>query len=160
MQAEIGRPPPRAFPTTTMSGFRPKTDEANGAPHRPMPVMISSAIRHITRDRRSWGCRIVIASDNGANAMIDGSGSNWPLRGTKGFLFEGGMRVHSMLYAPKLLPSHAHGRHYTGLFHVTDWLPTLVAGMLGNETAASTMDLDGANHWEAFKQLGKSGAVR
>ncbi|KAJ8605992.1 hypothetical protein CTAYLR_010119 [Chrysophaeum taylorii] len=69
---------------------------------------------------------VAFASDNGANP--EHGGSNSPLRGSKGYLFEGGVRVPAFLRAPAFLP---RGTRYEGLFHVTDWLPTLVEGVAG-----------------------------
>lgn len=69
---------------------------------------------------------VCFASDNGANP--EHGGSNLPLRGSKGYLFEGGVRVPAFLHAPNLLPK---GKVYDGLFHVADWLPTLVGGLAG-----------------------------
>ena len=40
-------------------------------------------------------------SDNGA--VPASAGSNWPLRGIKGYYFEGGIRTHALVHSP-LLP--------------------------------------------------------
>lgn len=49
--------------------------------------------------------------------------SNWPLRGGKGTLFEGGVKGASFLYGWGL--ESVKGRSYGGLMHATDWFQTL-----------------------------------
>ena len=67
---------------------------------------------------------IAVASDNGG-CPSDGS-NNYPLRGGKFDLFEGGVQVPAFIYAPGLLPSSVQGTSFYDTFHVTDWLPTLL----------------------------------
>ena len=74
---------------------------------------------------------LVVVSDNGANP--EHGGSNWPLRGSKGYLFEGGVRVPAFIHAPRYVPA---GATYDGIFHISDWLPTLVEGFVGGNVAA------------------------
>lgn len=50
---------------------------------------------------------IIFASDNGG--CPSGGGRNYPLRGTKGSLFEGGTKVNSFIYSP-LLNEEMQGR--------------------------------------------------
>ena len=52
-------------------------------------------------------------------------GSNYPLRGWKAQLYEGGMRVPGFVHSP-LLPKAAQGTVSEKIFHVSDWLPTLI----------------------------------
>lgn len=117
---------------------------------------------------------IVLASDNGGSP-IDG-GNNWPLRGAKKTMFEGGHRVPSFVHS-KLLSVAAVGSSFHGLVHVTDWLPTLVLGAAQIKvTDASTADtsssafsssafssalsstrvaaLDGFNLWDELNKAG------
>ncbi|KAH6938606.1 hypothetical protein HPB50_011046 [Hyalomma asiaticum] len=69
---------------------------------------------------------IVFASDNGAPATFwdARAASPWPLRGEKDTLFEGGVRVPGIVWAPKSLRQRM-GSEYMPLFHASDWLPTL-----------------------------------
>lgn len=62
---------------------------------------------------------IIISSDNGASI---GAGSNWPLRGQKGFGWEGGIRSPAIIWSPLLKLKKP--RVSTSLMHITDWLPT------------------------------------
>lgn len=54
------------------------------------------------------------------------SGNNYPLRGSKGTLFEGGMRVPAFINSP-LLPANMKDTETDTLFHITDWLPTILS---------------------------------
>lgn len=70
---------------------------------------------------------VIFMSDNGAavQGMEEGSfGSNFPLRGSKFSLWDGGMRVPAFIWSPNLKP-----RVSMELFHVTDWLPTILSGL-------------------------------
>jgi arylsulfatase A-like enzyme len=62
-------------------------------------------------------------SDNGAQPGQ--GGTNAPLRGWKTQLYEGGVKVPGFVHSP-LLPAVARGTIHHGLFHVADWLPTIV----------------------------------
>lgn len=70
---------------------------------------------------------IVFISDNGAPTI--GSfmnwGSNYPLRGIKDTLFEGGVRDAAFIWSPLIVQN---GRVTYDLVHVSDWLPTLITG--------------------------------
>jgi arylsulfatase A-like enzyme len=66
---------------------------------------------------------IIFASDNGGCST--GGARNYPLRGQKGSLFEGGTRVESFL-SGGLIPPKLQGTSYNGLFHVSDWFPTIL----------------------------------
>ncbi|CAM9795923.1 unnamed protein product, partial [Phaeothamnion confervicola] len=62
---------------------------------------------------------LVFASDNGG---CPGFGtSNYPLRGTKHYLWEGGTRARAFVAGSALSPSPASNAAYGGVFHVTDW---------------------------------------
>ncbi|CAM9233994.1 unnamed protein product, partial [Ectocarpus sp. 6 AP-2014] len=74
---------------------------------------------------------IVVSSDNGA--CPDDGGSNYPLRGSKQSVFEGGSKVPAFVFSKSHLPSHAWGTTYDKLVHSTDWVPTL-ASIAGGET--------------------------
>ena len=93
---------------------------------------------------------IVISNDNGG--WVGYGGLNTPYRGHKTTLWEGGIRGLGLIVAPGRLPV---GMHYNGLFHVTDWLPTLVKAANGDVTRLDPKrfgDLDGIDQWAALMQ--------
>ena len=102
---------------------------------------------------------VVFSSDNGAqvsSSMHAGAGgSNFPLRGEKMTPWEGAVRLPSFLHWDGLAEA-AKGRTYGGLVHVTDWLPTLVGGVLGRPDLLPD-DADGVDLWRALN--GDDGAT-
>ena len=82
-----------------------------------------------------------------------GGGSNAPLSGWKHWLFEGGVRSAAFIwYAP--LNERLGGKVHEGLFHVVDWLPTLVT--LAGGSTARNLPLDGFDLWPALQQGGSA----
>jgi len=71
-----------------------------------------------------WNNTIVIfTSDNGG--VNRGGGYNFPFRGEKGTLWDGGVKSLGFIHSP-LLPKSRIGEKSFNLMHVTDWLPTLL----------------------------------
>jgi len=92
---------------------------------------------------------IIFSSDNGG--CHAGGGKNGPLRGTKGSLFEGGVKVDSFIYSPALLPESTRGLQYNGLFHISDWFPTVMQLANISFAPASGYELDGVSHVDAWE---------
>ena len=65
---------------------------------------------------------IVVMSDNGGPITL--SSSNYPLRGGKKSIYEGGVRSYTVLKAPGLSATNVI---WPGMIHAIDWLPTLVS---------------------------------
>ena len=66
---------------------------------------------------------VLFSADNGGNPSY--GGYNMPLRGRKGSVFEGGVRSAAFVWG-KMLPEAVRGTSFTGLIHLTDWLPTFM----------------------------------
>ena len=79
---------------------------------------------------------LVLSADNGA--PVDGAdanmGCNAPLRGCKGGFFEGGVRAIGLVHGAGLQKS---GYGNSRLFHVADWVPTLLAAAVAGAEAAA-----------------------
>lgn len=68
---------------------------------------------------------IFFMSDNGGE--IHDNGRNYPYRGGKRTVFEGGHKVRSFVYdGSKSIKSS----FYDGMFHSVDWLPTILSAAL------------------------------
>ncbi|CAG0883947.1 unnamed protein product [Cyprideis torosa] len=96
---------------------------------------------------------ILFTTDNGgpAHGFNRNQASNWPLRGVKSQLWEGGVRGAALLWSPRLKSSGVS----RDLLHITDWLPTLYAAAGGDPS--TLQDVDGKNQWPTLA-LGKPSA--
>lgn len=113
--------------------FGPQPNGAGG--HCNMQVeyafssVIDEGISNVTRALKAkgmWGnTLLVVASDNGGPAFSDQqAASNYPLRGRKYQLWEGGIRSNAFV-AGGLLPAAMRGRNLSAPVHVCDWYVTL-----------------------------------
>ena len=86
---------------------------------------------------------IIFASDNGG--CPEAGGRNYPLRGTKGSLFEGGVRTEAFIYHP--LKASGSFNH---IFHVTDWFPTLMTIAGASFKPEEGYELDGLSQFDSI----------
>lgn len=84
---------------------------------------------------------------------VSEQGRNFPLRGFKTSLWEGGVRVPAFVHSP-LLPEERRGVHSHELFHVTDLLPTFLH--LAGITAKPAQSLDGSSIFDSIVSGGSS----
>ena len=96
---------------------------------------------------------MVVTSDSGGSVSHRGSGgSNWPLRGSKGEVWEGGIRTHAMVLGthPELELAKTKNHTYSGGFmHLVDWHATLLH--LAHATPTSLdppNDMNGISMWK------------
>ncbi|KAH6939117.1 hypothetical protein HPB50_015771 [Hyalomma asiaticum] len=96
---------------------------------------------------------VAFSSDNGGAPFGAHSSRsfNWPLRGTKGTLWEGATRSAAFVWSPLL---HRRRRVSNHLMHITDWLPTLYS--LGGGDVKSLGQIDGFDMWRSLSQGSRS----
>ena len=106
---------------------------------------------------------LVLSNDNGG--WVGYGGLNTPYRGHKTTLWEGGIRGLGIVIAPGRLHTSSmtsaagSGLRFHGLFHVTDWLPTLVTAVGGSIHSLDERrfgGLDGVDQWNALIALSTS----
>ncbi|KAH6939120.1 hypothetical protein HPB50_015774 [Hyalomma asiaticum] len=90
---------------------------------------------------------IVFSSDNGGApwGSHNSRGINWPLRGAKGTVWEGGTRAAAFVWSPLLARKR---RVHNELMHITDWLPTFYS--LAGGDSANMAGLDGHDIWRSL----------
>lgn len=117
-----------------------------------MIMGVDEGIRNITNALENHGILddVVFAfvSDNGGEPMV--GGYNYPFRGGKATIYEGGVRVPGFIRYPKEFTSTV----YDGLFHITDWGPTFLS--LADRASGTPMShnlgkLDGIDMVQALR---------
>lgn len=144
---------------------------------------LDEAVGNVTRAARATlgeNTVFIFASDNGGSPWF--GGNNQPLRGSKATPLEGGVKTPSFLVdfsanqrffgggdggggdgaarclaEAEFLPRYHHGtdqRVFAGLFHISDWLPTLLA-LAGAGPEGS--DVDGVNMLPSLRAASSGG---
>ncbi|XP_070575005.1 arylsulfatase J-like [Ptychodera flava] len=117
-----------------------------------MASALDDSVGNITKTLKYTGLYnnsiIIFTTDNGGPAAgFDRNfASNWPLRGIKATLWEGGVRGTGFIHSPLLEKS---GIIQEGMIHVCDWLPTLYHAAGGN-VSELPQNLDGVNLWDTL----------
>ncbi|XP_074032233.1 arylsulfatase B isoform X2 [Leptinotarsa decemlineata] len=96
---------------------------------------------------------IIFSTDNGgpASGFNLNAASNYPLRGVKNTLWEGGVRGAALIWSALINKSQ---RVADQMMHVSDWLPTLIEAAGGDVSSIS--DIDGISTWTALSNDEKS----
>jgi len=95
-----------------------------------MAAFLDDAIGNVTaalKQNNMWDNTLIIfQSDNGGPTHLDEgtSSNNYPLRGGKNTIWEGGTRVDAIIRGAGIQKTNYINTEYV---HVTDWLPTLVS---------------------------------
>ncbi|XP_077991227.1 arylsulfatase B-like [Glandiceps talaboti] len=129
-------------------GFEESAEGINNTLRRPYAEVMGAldeAIGNVTqtlKDKGMWDDTLFIfQSDNGGDIAF--GGSNYPLRGNKATLWEGGIRVPSFAHG-SMLEKTKYVNHE--LMHVSDWFPTLLKLAGGTPDP----DLDGIDQWDTM----------
>jgi arylsulfatase B len=157
---------PQQVPQSYIDGFC--TDSIGlGSPVRVLACgqvrSVDESLANITATYKAlgiWDETIVIfTTDNGGNT--DTGGSNWPLRGNKATMFEGGMRAAAFVSGAGLAPSVLGSANFE-LYSLVDWMPTIVHGIAGIDLAEASVPkypyqpapppLDGVDVWASISQ--------
>ena len=119
-----------------------------------MVKVIDQSLRHVTQALKAAGqwenTLFLFMTDNGG--QTDSGSSNWPLRGGKLTVYEGGVRGIAFLHGPGL---GVRAGSTDMLIHTVDWLPTLVTGVARQPLSTNITPHDGYNMWESLRAGGR-----
>ncbi|XP_076803610.1 arylsulfatase B-like isoform X2 [Clavelina lepadiformis] len=121
-----------------------------------MVLAMDRALKRLSqhlKHARMWKDTIFIFStDNGG--QVKRGGNNWPLRGSKGTLWEGGVKAVGFIHG-KFLGLQSSNVVNRELIHVSDWLPTIMSATKC-PIMTGTKPLDGYDQWDAIRGLSRS----
>ncbi|XP_075056448.1 arylsulfatase J [Mixophyes fleayi] len=139
---------PLQAPGNYLENFKSITN-VNRRRYAAMLSCLDDAVNNITTALKKYdfyeNSIIIYSSDNGGQPMA--GGNNWPLRGSKGTYWEGGIRAVGFVHSPFLKNK---GYVCKELIHITDWFPTLVT--LAGGQLDEDMKLDGYDIWETVSE--------
>ena len=146
--------PKQVRKTSTSGGIKDARNRDHAVKVAEMEESIANIVKALKQSGHYDNTVIFFISDNGGGLVPDGGrelNPNYPLRGSKGSMYEGGTKVPGFVHSPLFQGS---GTRYSGIFHVTDILPTILHLGTGGQGFVPDKSLDGINQWDAL--LGKA----
>ena len=139
---------PFQAPEDVVESFRATYPERGRRTVAAMMSVMDTGIGRVQRAlerRAAWAETLFIYfSDNGGAGPEE---SNYPLRGEKKTLWEGGVRTLAVVHGDAFLPRSSRGATTNHLYHVTDWYPTILSAA---GVASAKPHLDGVDQWGAL----------
>lgn len=118
-----------------------------------MVSLVDEAVGNITASLKATGIwtntLLIVASDNGGPSFSDQfAATNWPLRGGKYSVFEGGVRNNAFVTGG-FLPSELRGKRLDAVLHVCDWYATFLglAGIEADDNHDGVPEVDSVDQW-------------
>ena len=107
---------------------------------------VTGTVVELLKAKDMWkNTLMVVSADNGGAPC---GGSNYPLKGSKGTFFEGGVRSLAFVNGG-LLPDAMRGKDIDGFIHTADWYPTFckLAGVEADDSGPGRYPVDGLDVW-------------
>ena len=121
-----------------------------------MITTMDESVKNITEHLKETGMwddtLFIFSTDNGGQPSF--GGNNWPLRGSKQTLWEGGIKAVGFVHGKMLNINKANATNHE-LFHVSDWYPTLLSATECSPLN-NTLPLDGVDQWKTISENAKS----
>ena len=107
---------------------------------------VTGHVVQLLKERKMWdNTLMVVSADNGGAPCAS---SNYPLKGSKITMFEGGVRALALANGGAL-PDSMRGKTSEGFIHIADWYPTFckMAGVNPSDSGPGKLPVDGLDVW-------------